>query len=64
MASERLIDIAKVDEWNERICNTQIDVRYRLIANMVGELYPSILRNEIEKIYVRKKELQCFVHNG
>ncbi len=64
MASEQLIDITKVGEWNEGICDTQIDVRYKLIADMVGELYPSILRNEIEKIYVRKKELQCFIHNG
>lgn len=64
MTQERLTCISKVGEWDVKTCSLQIEIRRKLIDGMVGQLYPAILRSEIEKIYDRKKELQCFIHNG
>ncbi len=35
----------------------QINIRNDHIANMVGWLYPSILKSDIEKLYKRLKEI-------
>ena len=36
----------------QELCK-QIDIRRKLIKDMVGQLYPSILESEIDKIYDR-----------
>ena len=36
----------------QELC-AQIDIRRKLISEMVGKLYPSILEGEIDKIYNR-----------
>lgn len=38
-------------------CEQAIEDRHRLISQMVGQLYPSILRAEIHEIAVRKGEI-------
>jgi hypothetical protein len=48
----KLKDISKItiDEIDE-----QIDVRRKLIKDMVGNLYPDILNSEIDKLIERKR---------
>lgn len=38
---------------NEKEIYEQIDIRKKLIGDMVGNLYPSILYGEIDRLYKR-----------
>jgi hypothetical protein len=47
--------IEKLSSWGPDTANEQIEVRYKLLRQMVGSLYPQIVLAEIERIteYIR-----------
>lgn len=42
--------IENLESWDAQKANEQIEVRYNLVGQMVGTLYPTILFDEIERI--------------
>jgi len=50
--------IAAVDEVPDDQLREQIELRRELIANMVGNLYPLILVDEVEKLKTRLKAIK------
>lgn len=44
---------------DENLIREQIEVRRKLLPQMVGWLYPSILSDEIAKLQERLKEKRC-----
>ena len=53
--------ITEINEIKYNQIDEQIEIREQLIKEMVGSLYPQILRDQIEKLKILKKEKEDFI---
>lgn len=49
------VKLKDMSEINIHEIDEQIDIRRKLIKDMVGDLYPDILNSEIDKLIERKR---------
>lgn len=56
-------DMKDLENWDLYQCYVQIWHRTEVLNNMVGNLYPAIVQDEITRIELRKNELKQMARN-